>query len=754
MQVKRKITKSEYAKALCLILLLGVVALATASVQVNAQQAEERIPDTIVFAGSADYPPFQWHDQNGIARGFVIDLQQALADEGGKKAEHRLTKWGDALQSVKAGDADVVALFVSEARSKDFAFTQPFYHVSHGIFSHAEGQAFGRLDELSGQTVAVVAGAYAEQRLTERDDDIRLIAAPTERACLELVNSGKAVACVEAAHTARRNAADYNLSVRQTSAPFWPMPYVFGVRKGNAEQLKWLNDQMALVQVNGSYYQIYSDWVSELEWHESTLMDRMRTLAWLIVPLLFLAVAGGAWTWALRKQVARKTRHLASELERSKKLQHEVQYGSEHDALTDLPNRRAFIDRLQNRIAAEPDWKPSLIAIRIENIEKLVTTFGYSVAEELAYVFGQRLKKLDFQLLGYFTWGVYVAVPKTSMDADKIIPLVTKPIDLNFIDIDPHIIVGTVQETRTAGDTKMALELVRRVSTALLTAQEKGVQYATYDTSLEPNTDDLLLLRDFRRYGTNNMFLQYQPKVDLKSGRIQGIEALIRWQHPSLGLVSPARFIPLLEQSGLITQVTRWVIQETVRMIQWSGMSEPDYCVSVNITAQDLLEPDLLSFICDALRTVSAACLRVEITETGFIEDPIYAREVLSKLRSAGILCAVDDFGTGYSSLYYLSEFPVDEVKLDRMFVGDMLVNERHRIIVRSTIALAHELGLTVTAEGVEDAATLQVLVEMGCDAVQGFVISRPVAEKELANLIGQDMYAVIERTKLSMEEL
>ncbi len=168
MQVKRKITKSEYAKARCLILFLVVYALATASVQVKAQQAEESIPATIIFAGSAGYPPFQWRDQNGVAREFVIDLQQALAAEGDKKAEHRLTKWGDALQAVKSGDADVVALFASEARSKDFAFTQPFYHVAHGIFSHAEGQAFGRLEELSGQVVAVVAGAYAGQRLAIR----------------------------------------------------------------------------------------------------------------------------------------------------------------------------------------------------------------------------------------------------------------------------------------------------------------------------------------------------------------------------------------------------------------------------------------------------------------------------------------------------------------------------------------------------------------------------------------------------------
>ncbi len=384
----------------------------------------------------------------------------------------------------------------------------------------------------------------------------------------------------------------------------------------------------------------------------------------------------------------------------------------------------------------------------------MVTTFGYNIAEELAYVFWQRLKSLDFQLVGYFAWGVYVVIPKTSTEVDEIIRVVNEPIDLTSIDIDPHIIVGVVKEAPTGGDTKMALELVRRVSTALLTAQEKGLQCAIYDTDLEPNSDDLLLLRDFRRYGTDNMFLQYQPKVDLKSGRIQSVEALIRWQHPSLGLVSPARFIPLLEQSGLIPQVTRWVIEEAVRMITRSGMSQLGYSVSVNITAQDLLEPDLLNFIIGTLRSVNAACLRVEITETGFIEDPIFAREVLSELRSAGIACTVDDFGTGYSSLYYLSEFPVDEIKLDRMFVSDMLVNERHRIIVKSTIALAHELGLKVTAEGVEDSATFQTLIELDCDAVQGFVISRPVPEEELGNLIGQEMYSVIEKTALSQERL
>lgn len=744
MQVKLIVKGVEFVEAACLILCLIVVSVA--STAGNAQESDDAIPDTIIFAGSSHYPPFQWLDDNGAARGFVIDLQQAIAAEGGRTAEHRLMEWGDALRAVESGEADVVALFDSDDRREDFAFTQPFYYVPHGIFSHAEGQAFGLLEELAGQQVAVVAGAYAEHRLAEGDIDMRLIAAPTEQDCLALVDAGEAVACVEAAHTARRYAADGDLDVLQTSAPFWPRPYVFGVREGETELLEWLNHQLALVQINGTYHRIYNTWLSELEWSEPTLMDRVRTLAWLIVPLLLLAIVGYGWSWALRRQVARKTDHLAEELARSNRLQNEVQYRAEHDMLTDLPNRRAFIENLERCIAAEPDWKPSLIAIRIDNIDKLATTFGYNVTEELVYEFGQRLKSLGFKLIGYFAWGVYVAIPKHSMAAEEIIPLVTEPIDLGSIDIDPQIMVGTVEETRTEGDTKMAMELVRRVSTALLTAQESGLQYATYDKSLEPDSDDLLLLRDFRRYGTDNMFLVYQPKVDLKSGCIEGFEALIRWQHPSLGVVSPVRFIPLLEQSGLITQVTRWVIEETVRMILRLG-SEPGYIVSVNITAQDLLEPDLLNFIRDTLRPVKADCLRLEITETGFIEDPVYAREVLTDLRNAGIPCTVDDFGTGYSSLYYLTEFPVDEVKLDRMFVGDMLVNKRHAIIVRSTITLAHELGLTVTAEGVEDAETFRALVEMDCDAVQGFVISRPVPEKELFDFLGQEGTSMQMRT-------
>jgi EAL domain-containing protein (putative c-di-GMP-specific phosphodiesterase class I) len=235
--------------------------------------------------------------------------------------------------------------------------------------------------------------------------------------------------------------------------------------------------------------------------------------------------------------------------------------------------------------------------------------------------------------------------------------------------------------------------------------------------------------------------LHYQPKVDLRSGLLTGAEALIRWRHPTQGLIPPGRFIPMLEHAGLTHWVTRWVIEEAGAMLQRTGLAAAGFRISVNLSPQDLMEPDLVDFIVRSLAPpMPAGSLWLEITETGLIHDPVRMRETLAYLHKAGARFSVDDFGTGYASLSYMSEFPVDEVKIDRSFVGDMLGNERHYIIVRSTIALAHELGLPVTAEGVEDKATLDALIGMSCDTGQGFFFSRPLEEESLLEFLATSL--------------
>ncbi|MDI5935169.1 putative bifunctional diguanylate cyclase/phosphodiesterase [Halomonas kalidii] len=707
---------------------------------IAAGQVEPEPRTKVIFAGSATYPPFQWLDQQGQAKGFVIDLQESMAHHGGLDVEHRLMEWENALNAIDTGTADAVALFASEARNQRFDFTEPFYYLSHGIFSHAEGERFSSLAELEGHRVAVVVGSYAAERLAEEHQGMQLVPVNSEQACVVAIQARDAEACVEATLTSRRHAAE--LDVRQTSAPFWPQPYVFGVRKGNTELLAWLNHQLAMIQADGTYFDIYQQWLPELEWQKSGLTDSLRFFAWVVTPLFLLAFIGFSFSWYLKRQVSHRTRRLSEELDARRQLEETLRYQAEHDTLTGLPNRATFIDGLDRLLREERDWAPTVILLRLLNLEQLTCMFGYRFGHELLLQgFSHRLKMLDFAQVSHFGSGVFAILHKHDMPLEDIVELVSESFEINTIHIDAQVVMG-ISEGRATDDEKRpseAEELVRRAMTAFSSAARAGKPSRIYNPELEPDPNDLILLRDFRRHGTRDMFLLYQPKLDLASGYIQEAEALVRWSHPQLGVVSPGHFIPLLEETGLITQVTYWVIEEAMREIERCRTHGAACCISVNISPRDLMEGyTLVDFIHGQTLPGRPNGLCLEITETGVINDQDHAQEVIAALHAANIRCAVDDFGTGYASLSYLSKFSVDEVKLDRSFISNMLENERHHAIIASTITLAHKLGLKVTAEGVEDVATLQALAEMGCDTAQGYVISRPITEPELHRLMGR----------------
>ncbi|MBB3184691.1 EAL domain-containing protein (putative c-di-GMP-specific phosphodiesterase class I)/ABC-type amino acid transport substrate-binding protein/GGDEF domain-containing protein [Halomonas fontilapidosi] len=726
---------------------LLVLALAVpSSVPLAAQipPPPEQIPDPLVFAGSNDYPPFQWLDSSGEPKGFVIDLQDAIAHQPGLEAEHRLMAWDKALEAVETGEADVVALFHSEARDKRFDFTSPLYHVAHGIYAPSADSVQKDPDDLSGMRVALVEGGYAQNRLMDNQAGGELMPHQDIRSALLAVSQGRADIALVAAHTARHVIAEAELELHQVSPPFWPKAYAFAVRQGRAELHAWLEEQVGLLQANGTYFEIHADWLSKLEWQPPTWWDHLRPLAWLVLPLLLLAAAGYLWSWSLRRQVARKTHLLSRELESRRSLQGELQYRLEHDMLTGLPNRSAFIRKLDALIQAEPDWSPTVAKIQLVNLDQLITAFSHSVALELQKAFAALLEAQDFRLVGHFGSGLFAIASRKPLEGHLLVQRLTAPLNLGSADLDPVYVVGIVNEARLEKDDG-ADEVLRRALLAVSKAREEQRRWVSYSAELEPVPDDLRLLQDFHRHGTRDMFLEYQPKLDLETGDVQAVEALIRWKHPTLGLVPPGCFIPLLEQAGLTHRITRWVIEEVSGMLSRTGLAASGFQVSINLAPQDLMEPDLVDFIARAVAPpMPAHCLWLEITETGFIRDPSRIREVLHALRKVGYGVSVDDFGTGYSSLSYMSEFPVDEVKLDRSFVGDMLEEDRHFLIVRSTIALAHELGLTVTAEGVEDWETLRALVAMNCDTIQGYFLSRPLEEENLLAFLDKDLEGML----------
>jgi EAL domain-containing protein (putative c-di-GMP-specific phosphodiesterase class I) len=267
-------------------------------------------------------------------------------------------------------------------------------------------------------------------------------------------------------------------------------------------------------------------------------------------------------------------------------------------------------------------------------------------------------------------------------------------------------------------------------------AKETRCGHVFYEPGYErDNRAEIELIPELRRgIERGELFLEYQPKMELSTGRIYGVEALVRWEHPERGRLGPDSFVPLAENTGLIAPLTSFVLETSIaQCAEWQRRGLP-LTVSVNISVRSLLMANLSEQIAEILKRydVDPGCIQLEITESTMMADPARAMRALTQLGDAGLGLAVDDFGTGYSSLTYLKDLPVDEIKIDRSFVTPMVDSREAAVIVRSTIEIARNLGLCVVAEGVEDQRTLDALMELGCDRVQGYYLSRPVSAERI----------------------
>jgi EAL domain-containing protein (putative c-di-GMP-specific phosphodiesterase class I) len=273
--------------------------------------------------------------------------------------------------------------------------------------------------------------------------------------------------------------------------------------------------------------------------------------------------------------------------------------------------------------------------------------------------------------------------------------------------------------------------LLQRADVAMYHAKRTDSGYAPYAAEHdEYSPDRLTLITELRQaIEQDQLILYFQPKLRIQSEEIDGVEALVRWEHPERGLIPPDQFIPLAEHTGLIRPLTTWVLDQALRQCrEWQGAGL-ELRVAVNVSARSLHEPDLVSSIERLLAThdVRAGLLEVELTESALMADPVRGADVLVRLHQMGVKIAVDDFGTGYSSLAYLKRLPVDAIKIDKSFVQNMATQQDDVFIVRSVSDLGHSLGLEVVAEGVESKHGLHLLQMMGCDLAQGYHVSRPL---------------------------
>jgi diguanylate cyclase (GGDEF)-like protein len=414
-----------------------------------------------------------------------------------------------------------------------------------------------------------------------------------------------------------------------------------------------------------------------------------------------------------------------------------------YDALTGLPGRALLYDRLRQAIAAaRRQGAPlSVLVVDLNNFRDVNDTYGHEsgdlmlrqVARRLAGAVREsdtvaRLVGDEFAIVLPWTdaSGSFLVARKVSAALGELL----SP-DGRRLELEASIGIAAFPED---GDDAEAL--LRRADMAMSAAKRSGTGFVLYAAHQgELATGRLALMGELREaIERDELVLHFQPQVDLRTGRMGGVEALVRWQHPWRGLVPPGEFLPLAEQTGLIQPLTLWVLEEALgRCREWWDRGLRLEMI-VNLSTRNLQDPELPEAIARLLRAsgLPSHALRLEITESAVMANPTRAAEMLEDLRAMGVRFSIDDFGTGYSSLAYLKKLPVDELKIDRSFVMDMLREASDRAIVRAIIEMGHSLGLKVVAEGVEDGETLEALAGLGCDTAQGYFISRPVPAPEL----------------------
>ena len=437
-----------------------------------------------------------------------------------------------------------------------------------------------------------------------------------------------------------------------------------------------------------------------------------------------------------------------------------------YDTLTGLPNRQSFMSRLSEAVrdAKADDSRFSVLYLDLDNFKRINDSLGHTIGDELLKTVSARIEQcvraddfvaryanskpsLHLARLGGDEFTILLRDIGDAVDidqiADRIIKAVSEPIlqdDREFV-ITPSIGIVNYPDDGTNIDTLMA-----NADMAMYHAKESGKNAVrSFSGTMSIRSLEYMDLEHALRRAINSdeLDLHYQPKLDLRSGTISGVEALVRWHHPDRGSISPAKFVPIAEQAGLIIELSQWVLNRVCRQIAaWSDSALGEIPIAMNLSGKQFSHSDVHRVVMRAIREhgIEAWKLELELTESELMRDADGTIATLQRLKDAGLSIAVDDFGTGYSSLSYLKKFPIDALKIDRSFVTELDAADDDQSICGAIIALAHSLGLKVIAEGVETAKHRDLLRELGCDEMQGFYFAKPGDLATTETFIGEHM--------------
>jgi len=479
-------------------------------------------------------------------------------------------------------------------------------------------------------------------------------------------------------------------------------------------------------------FEVYSD--------VTGLVHRMERSQWHILvgvvgamALVYMAVQ----LWLTRYRRLLK----AQELQR-RAQEEQIRYQAFHDPLTGLPNRASFVEQLDAamRRAKRRQWPLGLLFIDLDQFKRVNDSLGHDAGDRLLCMVAKRIRSCVREADTLYRMGgdEFIVLLEDARSAEEMalvaqrtIDAISEPVQLQHheFSVSASIGIAVYPQDESAGE-----RLLKSADTAMYRAKELGrSRYAFFAREMNERVENQVVMEGALRQAlkSEGFILHYQPRVSAATGRTVGAEALIRWPHREWGLVEPARFVPLLEETGLIVPVGAWVLREACRQAKaWQDEGLSGLRVSVNLSSRQFQSEALPDTVNEALRAsrLEPGCLELELTESLLVENVEHAMEAMGRLKAIGVCISIDDFGTGYSSLGYLKRFPIDSLKIDRSFVRDLATSPKDTAIVETISALARSLGIGLIAEGVEEPWQAEFLRARHCTELQGFLYGRPVA--------------------------
>ncbi len=471
-------------------------------------------------------------------------------------------------------------------------------------------------------------------------------------------------------------------------------------------------------------------------------------LALLVIVLTLAVLAITLIVSVLDARLQARTSVLANSLE---KANSELMQLALHDNLTRLPNRLLLEDRLSQalKVAQRECSCFAVMFMDLDGFKAVNDAYGHQLGDQLLIGVTERLRACvraqdTLARLGGDEFVLLAAISgpdDAATLAEKLVQCINEPFVLSRYTLSVSLSIGIAVYP---GDGDVERDLLLHADAAMYHTKNAGRNgYSFFEASMNANAvEHLQLLHDLRLAEANGeLRLYYQPKFEAPAGPVRGFEALLRWQHPRRGMLSPDVFLPMAEKTGLIVPIGKWVLNEACRQLrEWHEQGLSNWTVAVNLSAVQFEQPDLLEVVIDAIErhNIPAEMLTIEVTETVAMRNPETTIETLEKLTAMGVKASIDDFGTGYSSLLYLKRLPASELKIDRAFVKEMSVGNEDSVIVSAIIALAKALGLQVVAEGVETAEQQHYLTGLGCETLQGFLLDRPMTPQQIRARIAQ----------------